>query len=556
MIGLLLKRRILSSFNHTVSMKLWEFFTRVFFIIVGAAILVGIYYWFYRVLRYLDGVQTIGPLLPWKLTSMAFLITFSMVAISGLIAAMTTLYYSYDLKFLFSSPIPVRTLFLDKTIETAVYSSWTLGLVLVPYIIALGQVKGATMLFYVYFLLLMIPFVLLGAAFGIALSLALMYFFPTSRTRDAVWIMGSLSLTFVYMMIRFVQPERLSRPDSLEVVANYLNFLQAPTAPYMPSWWITRAMMGFLYGQYDKFLQYGALLCGSVVAAYGLMTYFSKWVYQRGFSGAQEGFRYGVKRALPWTFERWLLLKGWVSGPEWTLLWKDRKLALRDVRYWSQMALIAAIVAVYLFSISHLPVEGHAMKSMISFANLMVAGFVLASLGLRFTFPAISMEGRSLWVMKSLPMPLRRLMVEKFMLLSVPLVLIGVLLVGWSNMLLDADMFITILSTATIIMLALVFCCMGIGLGALFPKFNVENIHQIESSAGGFIYMTCCLGYLGLVLALEAYPVRMHFLGIITHAHWDWRWVAFCAAALAAVTAAAAMVPWKLGLRALERYEA
>lgn len=552
---ILQRRRMHTAVNSLISMKLWEFFVTLSFSLAGVAILAGLHFWFYRVMKYISTVQIIGPLLPWKLTSMAFLMMFSMVAVSSLIAAMTTLYYSFDLKFLFSSPVSTRTLFLDKTVEAALYSSWTLALVMVPFIFALGRVVGGGVFFYLYFLLMLVPFVLLGAAFGIALSMALMYFFPTSRTRDMVWMLASLALTFVYVMIRFSQPERLVRPDTISLVANYLQYLQAPTAPYLPSWWLVGGMQGFVYGRYGAFAWNVALLLVSVVGLYALMTYLSKWVYMKGFSGAQEGMRRGDRGSSSVPLERRLVARGWVDRMEWTLLWKDRKLFTRDVRYWSQFALIVAIMLVYLFSIRQLPVDSPDMKSLISFLNLCVAGFVVASVGLRFTFPAISLEGKAFWVVRMAPMGVERIMLEKVLLLAVPSVLIGVLLVGCSNYLLQADYFISVLSVGTIIVCSMACCIMGIGMGAVFPKFNVENIHQIESSAGGFIYMAMCMGYIALTMAIESYFVRVHFSTKFWGTRWDPTLILLAVTALVALNLAAMIIPWRMGVSNLKRYE-
>src|SRR5438477_403867 len=82
----------------------------------------------------------------------------------------------------------------------------------------------------------------LAGPVGVAFTVVVLYLFPSSRTRDVIWVLSSLSMTLVYGLIRFSQPERLIRPDALRVVADYLNFLQAPTAPYLPSWWLTKAL--------------------------------------------------------------------------------------------------------------------------------------------------------------------------------------------------------------------------------------------------------------------------------------------------------------------------
>lgn len=555
MILVLLKRRIKCLRNELYSLDGWEMFKRSVFTAAGIAILVGLYFGFLRVLRYLEGVAMIGPLLSWKLASMAFLTTFAMIAISGLIIAMTTFYYSHDLKFLFASPLNMRVLFVDKAMETSFYSSWTLAAAMLPFVFALGNVKGAGPGFYFSFLVLLIPFVLIGTAFGIMFSMLLMYIFPTSRTRDVVWGLSSASLAIVYVAFRFSQPEKLIHPDTLEVVAQYLQYLQAPTAEYLPSWWLTRAMMSLLGGNLGSFAWNFALLFLCAAAIYGLMIYLAEILYMKGFSGAQEGrkFRGGNKPCLERRLVHWARRRGFAFRSLLTLYWKDRKIFTRDARYWSQVILVFALVAVYLFSIRQLPLGAPDVKSFVSFLNIGIAGFVVAAIGLRFTFPAISLEGKSWWILKSAPLSLESIMKEKLVFSVLPSVILGGVLVIWSNMILHADAFISILSAATIILCAVGMSVMGVGLGAAFPKFDIENVHQIESSSGGFIYMACCLGYLGATIAIEAWPVKMHFFQHFGRGNlWDWQGLGWCAALLLALNVIVMAVPWRIGLQTLK----
>lgn len=520
----------------------------------GLAMLSALYFAFIRVLRYLESVEVIGPALSWKLASMVLLMTFAMVVISSIIISMTTLYYSYDLKFLFTQPINLRLIFTDKAVETVFYSSWTLILVLLPFVIALGKVKSLGIGFYLFYLVLTVPFVMIASSFGIIFSMLVMYAFPSSRTRDITWILGSLSASFVYMFFRFSKPEKLIRPDTLEVVAQYVRYIQAPTAEYLPSWWLTKAMMGWAGGNIKIFFVYTALLFSAAALIYGAVYCLSGFVYMRGFSGAQGTGKFKGKNSL--CFEQKLVKKGFPFPDIATLAWKDRKLFARDARYWSQIILIAALIAVYLFSIKNLPLDSASIKSMVCFLNIGVAGFVVAAIGLRFTFPSISLENNNYWIIKSAPITLKRIMLEKLVVSAVPSLLIGVMLVSLSNKLLNADLFISILSLATIIIASVVISIMGIGLGAFFPDFRLENIHQIESSYGGFIYMACCMGYLSLVVALEAWPVQMHFAKIFGRANaWDFKAVAFCGVLFILLNLASAVIPWKLGLKNLEKHE-
>jgi ABC-2 type transport system permease protein len=554
MLPVLLKRKVLTLRNALLGLRGWKLIKNLLFAGVGLLMLAALYGGFWRLLNYLEGVELIGPMLSWKLTSMVLLMTFSMVIVSSIIISMTTLYYSFDLKFLFSCPLDLRAIFLDKALETVFYSSWTLVLAILPYIVALGRIKGLDAGFYLAYAFLMVPFVMLAGAFGIFFSMLVMYLFPSSKTRDITWLLGSVSVAFVYVIFRFSKPEKLLRPDSLEVVAQYIQYLQSPTAPYMPSWWVTKAMVAYSAGSWGAFAASAGVLCAAAGALYLFIYALSGRLYMRGFSGAQSSPRFkGRRDTLPEQrlAARWPLLRPWL-----TLYWKDRLSLSRDARYWSQVILIGALIAVYLFSIRQLPLDTADLRSMVSFLNIGVAGFVMAAIALRFTFPAVSLEGSSYWLLKSAPITTAAVMREKLLISLLPSLLVGFLLITVSNYLLRADLFISVLSTVTILVAAVAISVMGIGFGAVFPDFNVENIHQLESSYGGFLYMACAMGYLSLLVGIEAWPVQMHFSEHMGRPDpWDLRGLALCAGLFVALNAAALYLPWKAGLRNLERHE-
>ncbi|MFH2202760.1 MAG: hypothetical protein ABIJ96_06580 [Elusimicrobiota bacterium] len=553
---LLAERKLRSLVNSVRAMTLWEWTRNSAFILVGLWMLTGLHYGFWRLLSYLSGIQLIGGILIWKLTAMAMLTTFAMVVLSSLIISLTTLFYSADLRFLMRTPVPLRAVFADKSIETAFFSSWMIGLAVFPFIIALGQVQGYGVGFFAVFGALLIPFLLLATALGMMFTLGLMYLFPSSRTRDVVWVLSSLSVGLVYVLLRFSQPEKLIRPDALQFVAEYLNYLQAPTARYAPSWWLTQALAGYAHGNMRTFVIYAAMLVLSAAVVYGFLLFWSGRVYAAGYSGAQEGRRGRRDVDVPPTVESRFASLLRVRGPLAVLFWKDRLTFFRDVKYWSQIVLVGALMCVYLFSINRLPLDTPELKSLICFLNIGASGFVLSSLGLRFTFPSISMEGRSFWVVRSAPLTVQEMMTAKFFFSLIPMLVVGTGLIAVSNILLGADRFVSWLSLVTIWTAVWTLCAMGVGLGAVFPRFNVENIHQVESSAGGFLYMACSLTYIGAVLAIEAYPVQMHFHARMGRADpWRWEYVALSVGLFVAVNCAGFIIPWWLGRRSLERHE-
>lgn len=553
---LLLRRRVLSLRNTIAAFTLYERARNSAFMLAGLGLLFGLYVGFYRLLAYLSTVPLIGSLLLWKLTAMMLLATFTMVVISSLLTSLTTLYYSYDLKFLMNAPIGQRTVFLDKSLEAIFFASWMIGLVLVPYVSALVRVNGYDAGFFAAFLALTAPFLMLAASFGIAFTLILLYCFPSSRTRDVIWVLSSLSLSLVYVLLRYAKPERLVRPDALRFVADYLNFLQAPTAPYLPSWWLTRALSAYVGGKMDVFWGYSGLLCLSTAAVYGGLLFLAGKLYFTGYSGAQEG---SLKR-LPLCVEempelRMVRFLG-LERPLAPLFWKERTAFFRDVKHWSQILLIMGLIFVYLFSIYRLPLDNADLKTLISFLNIGTAGFVIAALGLRFTYPSISLEGRSWWLVKAAPVALKTVMRQKLLFSLIPMTGMALTLGLVTNHLLAADPFTSWISVLSLLIITWALCVMGVGFGALFPMFNVENIHQIESSLGGFVYMASSLFYIAATIMILSWPMNMHFQERFGRPQaWSWPLAALSLAALALLNAAAFVLPWKLGRKSLEAHE-
>jgi ABC-2 type transport system permease protein len=62
---------------------------------------------------------------------------------------------------------------------------------------------------------------------------------------------------------------------------------------------------------------------------------------------------------------------------------------------------------------------------------------------------------------------------------------------------------------SSLTMLSLTFGLVGlaIGLGALYPRYSAENLGQMATGFGGFLYMLCSLALIGLTIVLEAGPV-------------------------------------------------
>src|SRR5439155_3138220 len=114
-----------------------------------------------------------------------------------------------------------------------------------------------------------------------------------------------------------------------------------------------------------------------------------------------------------------------VDAPMRAMLSKEIRTLSRDVAQWSQLFLMAALMFIYLYNIRMLPLGGDARATIVSYANLGMAGFIIAAICLRFAYPSVSSEGKAFWILQSAPVSYRRLLIAKVIVYAVPLTVLS-----------------------------------------------------------------------------------------------------------------------------------
>jgi len=525
--------------------------------LVGLAFWTGVYGVLYRILKYFRGVEDLGPLLAGKLLGLVLLSFISILVLSNVITALSSFFLAKDLDLLVSAPVDWLRLYLAKLGETLLHSSWMVALMAVPILTAYGVIYRGGLVFLPVAVLTLLPMLALPAVAGSAITLVLVNVFPARRTRDLLSIVALGAAAGVILLFRLIRPEQLARPEGFRNLLDFITVLRTPTSPFLPSEWAAKAIMGFLRHNFDPLPL--LLLWSTAAALVTLGGLLHRELFATGYTKAQEG----AERFVRGTFWRWtvgtLLLPLPVAKREFVL--KDVKLFFRDTTQWSQLILLAVLVVVYLFNIKALPLHrgepvGFFYVTLVSFLNLGLSGFVLASIAARFIFPAVSLEGRQMWLLRSSPLDLRALLWSKYWVGTVPLLVLAMLLTGLTDVLLEVSPFMMILSLATIFALTLAIAAMALGFGALYPQFETENAAQIPTSFGGLVYMMATIALLaGVIVALwQAVYVYVHAVyegrPVVVDA-----WMLFWFTVAAALCAAATVIPLRVGLKKMESFE-
>jgi ABC-2 type transport system permease protein len=508
-----------------------------------------------RLLRYFRGVPEIGPLLAGKLLGLVLVGFFAILLLSNVITALSSFFLARDLDLLVSAPVDWLKLYFAKLFETIVHSSWMVVLMAVPMFAAFGWVYEGGWGFPLIVAATFGPFLVIPAVIGSAFTLILVNVFPARRTRDILSVIAVLSAGGVVLLFRVVRPERLARPEGFRSLMDFIAILRTPTSPMLPSEWVQHAVMAWLQRRTDLLSYY--LLWSTAAAAIVLGAVLHRFLYLKGFSKAQESGQRWARSGAAGSFARWLLKPVGVLRRE--LLMKEVRVFFRDSTQWSQLILLAVLVIVYVFNIKYLPLRGEGMTrflvNVVPFLNLVLAGFVLASIAARFIFPGVSLEGRTLWLLRSSPMPMRALLWAKFWVGTLPLLVLALAIVGITDYLLQVSTFMVWVSVLTIALMTLAIAGLAIGFGTMFPQFETENAAQIPTSFGGLMFMMTAVAMIGGIVILEARPVYSYLSALATDSDPDLAGMAVGFGAAGLLCALATLVPIRLALRRLEELE-
>lgn len=473
----------------------------------GALFWAFVYLVLYRLLRYFRGVEEIGPLLAGKLLGLILIGFFSILVLSNIITALSSFFLARDLDLLVSGPVDWLKLYLAKLLETTVDSSWMVTLLAIPMFAAYGRVYEGGWWFPVVSMAVFLPLLVIPAVIGSAITLLLVNIFPARRTRDILSVIAVIAAGGIVLLFRLVRPERLARPEGFRSLVDFVTVLRTPTSPLFPSEWAARGVMSWLQYRLEYLPFY--LLWTSAAAAVVLGAMLHRASYLKGFSKAQESGAHWVRGRVMRRVAMGLFRPLSVLKRE--LILKELRLFFRDTTQWSQLILLAVLLVVYVFNVKLLPMSSEGVTfflvNVVPFLNLGIAGFVLAAIAARFIFPGVSIEGRTLWLLKSSPLPMGALLWSKYWTGTLPLLALALIIVGVTNALLGVGAFIFIVSLCSIVVLTFALASMALGLGAVFPRYESENAAQIPTSFGGLVFMLTSVVLVAGVVLVEARPV-------------------------------------------------
>ena len=169
------------------------------------------------------------------------------------------------------------------------------------------------------------------------------------------------------------------------------------------------------------------------------------------------------------------------------------------------------MVGLYLYNIHLMRLDkvslySHSISRFIAYMNTAFVGFITTSVSMRFLFPALSLEGRAFWILKTAPFNISKLLTYKFWFYIPWILIVGNAMTLLANYILDVPWYLYLINGINITCICITNSMLAICFGAIYPNYKAENINKIFMSFGGTFYMVASLAFMFLFLMCQSYP--------------------------------------------------
>lgn len=434
------------------------------------------YFWGLKFKKYSEGIKLFLPGLYkngllW-IFNYGLTILFPFSFLSSSISQISIFFKDRSLKLYKTLPIGDFEFFSGRAIKTFLISNGYIYFLVVPFIYGMSNLKSA--LFFLF------PFTIyLGLSFfsSMVFTFLLSYFFKISN------LYKLFSFFFAFLTISVLFLFRTSLPQ--EFFSNpYLFFLQFQEQEntlysiFLP---LSSTFYNLIYENKFQILNIYLLF---FISLFSISFIAFKILYYRAYSksfSSKEGKK-GIKfsKILRNNIFLNLLIKEWLS-------------ILRTPLRLTQTALMVSLIFLYFFNFQLLPFkEEPLMVNVYKGLHLFLFSFILSALGLRFSFPSISLEGRSFYFFKIIPLSYKKFLFAKGFSYFLPFFLLSLIfnLTAFLNLPFNLNEKIFFLSYGFIFSSITSFG--AVLSGSLNPQFKNPNPLQIGFSAEGLFYFFSC----------------------------------------------------------------
>lgn len=505
MTGVLLKNSFKQAQNAAVKLNSGQKIVAFLFLLLGIGLVLFVFSLFFFVFHYLKTSET-GLGAVFYLLSQLFFLLFVLGVLSSTLAGLSSFWQGGEVRYLLTLPLNTNTVFHYLLVKQLVFNGWPLLVIGWPvtlsFVLALKiKLVTAVVLFFTLF-----PLLLTAEAFGAGTALVLGFFYRQLRSKWFLILLVMLALIFASRLANLITPVNLEKIVSQKVGVYDISFLKIKVnKAYLPSYWTAKVFqqalvsLNFTTFAYILTLTIIALVLLALVSFAGGAFYL--YIWQHAYELASRPAKIKKSRL------------SWFKSAKGTIAERDLKLFSRNPDEIYQAVFIFLVVLLFLFIISKLPYLDITQPLWRYRLTLLLAGtisYFLAMLANRFAYPALSMEGRSFWLLLAAPFSLKDFYLSKLGSALIFVFLFVTVLFSLAAYYFVLPLKLGLLMYLQALMAAFTIVTLNLSLGGLYPDFTRRSAAEISSSLPALLAALFSVFY-GILGMLALRPVARYF---------------------------------------------
>jgi ABC-2 type transport system permease protein len=482
---------------------------------------VGIYFFAENIISYLLEDVKIGIYLLHRFIFIFMFIFFLTVNIGNIVVSYSTFFKSREVGFLLTNPISFTKIFLIKFFDNFFYSSSTLLLIVAAAISAYVSYFGLQWYIIPFTILFLIfPFMLIAGTLGAIILLVILRFAATLGIKKVLIAIASVYAASIILFYLFSSPiELVTKVFAYFPNINlYFGFLENPATKLLPNHWVADALYWISSGKFIAAGWYVYLLILTSIFSLLLalflakMWFYKTWLMFLSLSGEHSAKKISSNKKV-FSFEK----NSSLEPSREALLKRELLLFIREPSQWTHFLIMFFLIIVFVFSISNIDViilnaYNIYLKTLIYLIIYLFNVFLIASMSLRFIFPLVSLEGETIWKIRSAPLNYKKLMLTRLFLYFSVIFIIGQILNLVSNFQFSIDL--TLISQLNTAFVTITLASLNFGMGAIFSNYKEKNPIRVASSQGASLTFLITIIYLVFLIILLFAPISSYFYAV------------------------------------------
>ncbi len=468
-------------------------------------------------MQYLLEEVRIGTFLLHRFIFVVLFIFFMAVNVGNIVVSYSTMFRAKEVGFLLTKPVSFTKLFAIKFLDNFFYSSSTLLLIITAVIFGYTEYFGLPWYFIpVSVLFIIFPFMFIAGSLGAIILLIILRLSARFGVKQVISTIGLIYGSTIISFYYFSSPVNLVNKvfEYFPNINAYFGFLEHPFIKFLPNYWISEALYWISSGKVSAsgWFIYLLIVTSTVIFIFSLYLakrwYYKTWLVSLDLAEDLSIKNNGKKRLFG--FEN----KSNLAPHDEALLKREFILFFREPSQWTHLVVMLFLITIFISSIGSidamiLNAYNVYLKTLVYLVVYLFNIFLIASLSLRFVFPLVSLEGESIWKIRSAPLNHKKIIGTRLLIYFSIIFLIGQVLNFVTNY--QFSIHLTVISQFNTGLVTVLLVTLNFGMGAVFVNYKERNPIRIASSQGASITFLFTIVFLVFLIVILFAPLSNYF---------------------------------------------